>query len=66
MPCCNAMTSVFSSLLEDNTDKDRLSSQLTYKANIADFNAPGMIVTSLLEHHPPTPLLLWHHNEDAE
>jgi hypothetical protein len=51
------MTPVSSLLLEDNIGKDGLSSQLTYKDNIVDFDAPGMIVTSLLEHNLPNPLL---------
>jgi hypothetical protein len=57
-PICNIMTSVSSSLLEDNVGKDGLSSQSTYEENIQDFDASGMIATSLLEHClPPTPLL---------
>jgi hypothetical protein len=44
--------------LKDNVGKDGLSSQSTYKNNIQDFDASGMVVTSLLEHClPQTPLL---------
>jgi hypothetical protein len=57
-PSCNVTTSVSSLLLEDNVGKDSLSSQVTYKDNIQDFDASGMVVTSLLEQcPPPTPLL---------
>jgi hypothetical protein len=52
------MTSVSSWLLEDIVGKDGLSSQSTYKDNIQDFDAFGMVVTSLLEHRPP-PTPLW-------
>jgi hypothetical protein len=50
IPSHNAMTSVSSSLLEDNVGKDGLSSQSTYKENFEDFDAPGTIVTRLLDH----------------
>jgi hypothetical protein len=44
--------------LKDNVGEDSLSYQSTYKDNIQDFDASGLVVTSLLEHHPPpTPLL---------
>jgi hypothetical protein len=57
-PSHNVTTSVSSLLLEDNVGKDGFSSQSTYKDNIQDFDAPGMVVTSLLKHcQPPTPLL---------
>jgi hypothetical protein len=57
-PSRNVMTSVSSLLLEDNVGKDGLSSQSSYKDNIQDFDAFGMVVTSLLEHRPPpTPML---------
>jgi hypothetical protein len=57
-PSCNDTTSVSSLLLEDNVSKDGISSQSTYKDNTQDFDASGMVVTSLLEHRPPpTPLL---------
>ena len=57
-PSHNVITSVSSSLLEDNIGKDGLSSQSTYQDNIQDFDASGLVVTSLLEHRPPpTPML---------
>jgi hypothetical protein len=42
-PSHNIMTSVSSSLVEDNVDKNSLSSQSTFKDNIEDFDASGMI-----------------------
>jgi hypothetical protein len=49
-----AMTSISHLLLEDNVGEDGLSSHLTYKDNIEDFDAPGMIVTRLLDHCQPS------------
>jgi hypothetical protein len=40
--------------LEDNVGKDGISSLLTYKDNIVDFDAPGTIVTRLLDHRQPS------------
>jgi hypothetical protein len=48
----HVMTSVSSLSLEDNVGEDSLSSQSTYKDNIQDFDASGLVVTSLLEHRP--------------
>jgi hypothetical protein len=57
-PSHNIRTSVSFLLLGDNVGEDILSSQSTYKDNIEDFDASGMIVSSLLEHRlPQTPLL---------
>jgi hypothetical protein len=52
------MTSVSSSLLEDDVGKDGLSSQSTYKDNVEVFDAPGIIVTRLMDHCQPSILNL--------
>jgi hypothetical protein len=58
IPSRNAMTSVSHLLLEDKVGKDGLSSQSTYKDNIEDCDAPGMIVTRLLDPcQPSIPML---------